>query len=146
MILAIHTLPFTSVKPTHPTTFIYFYLKQAFDINRWNKLFTFYLSHWNNWKSMENTNTVMGTMEHYITVFGPQQHYNHHNSNNIPPRQPQPGSKCSSECLGCLRVKGYTDLIAPKYPLIGDQLMSYQFYNLPTTKININLHIQKDTS
>ena len=24
---------------------------------------------------MENTNTVMGTMEHNITVFGPQQHY-----------------------------------------------------------------------
>ena len=24
---------------------------------------------------MENTNTVMGTMEHHITVFGPQQHY-----------------------------------------------------------------------
>ena len=24
---------------------------------------------------MENTNTVMGTVEHHITVFGPQQHY-----------------------------------------------------------------------
>ena len=24
---------------------------------------------------MENTNTVMGTMEHHITVFGPQRHY-----------------------------------------------------------------------
>ena len=24
---------------------------------------------------MENTNTVMGTLEHHITVFGPQQHY-----------------------------------------------------------------------
>ena len=24
---------------------------------------------------MENANTVMGTMEHHITVFGPQQHY-----------------------------------------------------------------------
>ena len=24
---------------------------------------------------MENTNTVMGTTEHHITVFGPQQHY-----------------------------------------------------------------------
>ena len=83
MVLAIHTLPFTPVKPTHPTNFIYFYLKQPFDINRLNKLFIFYLSHWNNWKSMRNTNIVMGTMEHHITVFGPQQHYDHHNSNDI---------------------------------------------------------------
>ena len=28
--------------------------------------------------------------------------------------------------FGSLRVKGYTDLIAPKYPLAGDQLMSYR--------------------
>ena len=32
---------------------------------------------------MKNTNTVMGTMEHHINVFGPQQHYDHHNSNDI---------------------------------------------------------------
>ena len=39
-----------------------------------------------------------------------------------------------------------SSLIAPKYPLVGDRLMSYQFYNLPTTKINISLHILEDKS
>ena len=42
--------------------------------------------------------------------------------------------------------KGVYRLNNPKYPLVGDQLTSYQFYNLPTTKINITLHIQEDTS
>ena len=32
---------------------------------------------------MKYTNTVMGTMEHYMNVFGPQQHYDHHNSIDI---------------------------------------------------------------
>ena len=61
-------------------------------------------------------------------------------------QQPTTGDKCSFGVLGRLRVMGYTDLIAPKYPLVGDRLMSYQFYNLPTTKINISLHILEDTS
>ena len=33
-----------------------------------------------------------------------------------------------------------TSKTAPKYPLVGDRLMSFQFYNLPPTKRN--LHIQ----
>ena len=32
---------------------------------------------------MKKTNTVMATMEHHINVFGPQQHYDHHNSNDM---------------------------------------------------------------
>ena len=32
---------------------------------------------------MKNTNTVMGTMEHRINVFGPQKHYDKHSSNDI---------------------------------------------------------------
>ena len=93
---------------------------------------------------MENRNTALGTMEHRISAYGPQQH-DHHNSKTVLLQQPQPGSKCSSECWAPTS-KGYTDLIAPKYPLVGDRLMSYQFYNLPTTKININLHIQENTN
>ena len=33
-----------------------------------------------------------------------------------------------------LTKKGYNDLIAPKYLLMGDQLMSYHFYYLSTAK------------
>ena len=64
---------------------------------------------------MENTNTVMGTMEHHTTVFGPQQHYDHHNSNNILLGQPQPGSKCSSECWAPTS-KGVYQLNSPEIP------------------------------
>ena len=74
---------------------------------------------------MENTNTVMGTMEHHITVFGPQQHY----IITTTPTTSYPDNLnlVVSALLSawCLRVKGYTDLIAPKYPLVGGQLMSY---------------------
>ena len=31
---------------------------------------------------MENTNTALGTIEYHITVYGPQQNYDHNNSNN----------------------------------------------------------------
>ena len=42
-----------------------------------------------------------------------------------------PGDKCSLGVLGRLRVMGYTDLIAPKYPLAADRLMSHQVTNQP---------------
>ena len=92
---------------------------------------------------MENTNTVMGTMEHHITVFGPQQHYiitttpttSHPNNLNLVV------SALLSAWVPTSKV-----VYRPKYSLKGDQLMSFQFYNLLTTKININLHIQEDTS
>ena len=95
---------------------------------------------------MKNTNTVMGTMEQQINVFGPQQRYDHHNSNDILLDDLNPVASAPLSAWVPLRVKEYTDLKPRNNPLVGDQLMSYKFYNLPTTKININLHIQEDTS
>ena len=83
----------------------------------------------------------MGTMEHQITVFGPQQHY----IITTTPTTSDPDN-LNLVVSALLSAWVYTNLIAPKYSLIGDQLMNYQFYNLLTTKININLHIQEDTS
>ena len=97
---------------------------------------------------------VMRTMERPITAYGPQQYWSDQpNSNNLL-RQPTLPTYSTNLNLvasallsaGDLREKGYTDLIAPKYLLVGDRLMSYQFYNIPTTKINISLHILEDTS
>ena len=39
----------------------------------------------------------------------------------------------ASMSAGTPARKGYTNLIAPKYPLMGDRLMSYHFYYLVTT-------------
>ena len=91
---------------------------------------------------MKNTNAVMGTMEHHINVFRPQQHYDHHNSNDILLGNLNPAASALLSAWAPTS-KGVYRLNSPE---VGDQLMSYQFYNLPTTKININLHIQEDTS
>ena len=61
---------------------------------------------------MKNTNTVMGTMEHQINVFGPQQHYDHHNSNYILLDNLNLAASAFLSAWVPLRVKGYTDLIA----------------------------------
>ena len=92
---------------------------------------------------MENTNTVMGTMEHHITVFGHQRHYI---ITTTPTTSHPDNLNLVVSALLSAWVpmrKWYANLIAPKYSLVGDQLMSYQFYNLLTTKINTNLHTYK---
>ena len=64
---------------------------------------------------MKNTNTVMGTMEQNINVFGPQQHYDHHNSKDILLDNFNPAASALLSALAP-KSKGVYRLNSPEIP------------------------------
>ena len=97
--------PFHTSQANSPNHFNLFLLYPFDKIDEINYLHFIYII-----GTIENQRKMQTQLQeqwsHHITVYGPQQHYGHHNSNNILLQQPQPGSKCSSECWGTYEKRG----------------------------------------